>query len=449
MQHFRNANIVVGDGITPIFTGCLSVDDGRIVEVSEGTGAGHTADTVDLRGRLVLPGAIDIHAHAVTTGPRFASATPSVSHDEATRNAQTHLRQGHTTVVDLDGLKIPTDRQDTPTKLRIEAGTIHFDPMFEAADQADGAGLSEAHRRMTVDRMFSEGGAVVIGEVGAGMTLGGGGQDYIYIPAAIERHTGITIKATQATELKYAVLGRHVRPGAPDVDRLRSLLAEYGLAAHLDVPAVIRIVEESVLPSFKISLDGIVESARIGRRLGAPVILHNSAPSDEACREAASIACDLVIAGHTNHDTFSAEESIANARWMKAQGAFVEVDTFDSWGLREGNPTPDLLLALVAEGVVDIIASDYAAGHWDGVLHAVEEITAKGLLNLEQAVALVTGNVARAIPSLGRDRGTLQVGKLADFVVTDYEHPADIHDVYVGGELAQATSPEEQIQGKD
>ena len=39
---------------------------------------------------------------------------------------------------------------------------------------------------MTAQQMVGAG-AVVIGEVGAGMTLGGGGQDYMYIPAAVEQ----------------------------------------------------------------------------------------------------------------------------------------------------------------------------------------------------------------------------------------------------------------------
>lgn len=158
-------------------------------------------------------------------------------------------------------------------------------------------------------------------------------------------------------------------------------------------------------------------------------------PSDEATRAAAETAGSLLIAGHTNHSTFTEDEAIASAGFMRAHGATVEVSTLDSWGRRELVPTSAQLMALAREGLIDIIATDYAAGHWDGVFEAVEDIVRLGLASLEQAVAMVTGNVAKAVPRIGANRGVLRSGFLADLVIADVAHPADIDMVVIGGQV--------------
>ncbi|MBB5788580.1 amidohydrolase family protein [Jiangella mangrovi] len=434
----KNGRLVVGDGRTPAFTGSLVIDGDRIAAAGPDDYTGGLDDTVvDLGGRLVLPGALDCHAHAVAPGPRFASGTPGVSLPEVMGNLRRHLSQGHTTVVDLDGFKLPAETtQVTGQPVRVASSTVHFEPMFQAADAADGSGLTAAHRDMTAAAM-ADAGAVVIGEVGAGMTLGGGGQDYLYIPAAVEKATGTRLTPAQSKALKYAVLGRHIRPGAPDTGAVRRLLTEYGLAERLPVADAVALIEDSVLPSFQTALDGLVRSADLAVDLGIPTLVHNSAPSDEAARTAAKVAGPLFIGGHTNHGTFSADEAVASARYIREQGGHVELDTFDAWGRRELHAAPEHLIALVQEGLVDVIATDYASGHWDGVFSAVEAIVGVGLASLEAAVAMVSGNVARALPRLG-DRGLLRPGRLADVVVTSPRHPSDIELVIVGGEVVLA-----------
>ncbi|MFD5858722.1 amidohydrolase family protein [Streptomyces chartreusis] len=430
--------IVNGDGRTAPFTGSVVIEGSRIAAVGPANYTGGIGDTViDLAGRLIMPGAINPHAHAVAPGPRFASGTPGVSLEEALGNLRRHLSQGHTTVVDLDGFKVPTETalaQDRQP-VRIEASTVHFDPMFAAADAADGAGLGDAHRAMTAREMV-DAGAVVIGEVGAGMTLGGGGQDYMYIPAAVEQATGVKIYQTQAKALKYAVLGRHIRPGNPDREKIADLLREQGLADLISVDKMITLIEESVLPSFQVALDGLVASANLAVELGVPTLVHNSAPSDEAAREAAKIAKELFIGGHTNHPNFSAEEAVANARWIREHGGFVEIDTFDAWGRKDLAAAPAHLITLMQEGLVDIMATDYAAGHWDGMFEMVDAVTRVGLASLEQAVAMATGNVGKALPRVGADRGQLKAGQLADVVVSAPKSPADVRLVVIDGEVA-------------
>lgn len=437
----NNGRIIVGDGRTAPFMGSIAIEDGLIAAVSPYDLGGGRGDTVvDLGGRLVVPGAINAHAHATAPGPRFASGTPGVSLAESSGNLRRHLAQGHTTVVDLDGFKLPEEnaliRSTQPVK--VEMSTVHFEPMFEAADAADGSGLTPRHRTMTAEAM-RDSGAVVIGEVGAGMTLGGGGQDYLYIPAAVEKATAVRVTTGQAQALKYAVLGRHIRPGSPDRELIAVHLREFGLSA-LSIDDTIALIEESVLPSFRTALQGLVDSATLARELGIPSLVHNSAPSDEATRTAAEIGGDLFIGGHTNHITFTPEEAVASARWIRDCGGFVEVDTFDTWGRRELNKDSQHLVAMMQADVVDIIATDYAAGHWDGMWQMVAGIVQVGLAPIEKAVAMATGNVARALPRIGTDRGTLAAGNAADVVVTAAATLADVELVLIGGEVAYASA---------
>ncbi len=440
MLVLKNAQIVVGDGRTPAFRGSVVVEEGLIAAVTPSDVSGGPGDTVlDLQGHVLVPGAINAHAHATAPGPRFASGTPGLSPAEVLGNLRQHLSQGHTTVVDLDGFKTPEENASVRgvQPVKVEMSTVHFDPMFEAADACDGTGLTDSHRQLTAKAMADRG-AVVIGEVGAGMTLGGGGQDYIYIPAAVQQATGVIIDSAQAGALKYAVLGRHIRPGSPDLEQVARLTEEFGLQ-QLSGDEVVALIEQSVLPSMKAARDGVVRSALLARELGIPALAHNAAASDEATREAARIAEGLFIGGHTNHDSFTAEEAVDNARWIRSHGGHVEIDTFSSWGRGTLQPnTPSHLIPLVQEDLVDIIATDYGAGSWDSAWEMVAAIVQAGLTSVEKAVAMATGNVARAIPRIGVTRGLIRPGLAADLIVASPKSFADVELVLIDGQSAYA-----------
>lgn len=440
MLVLKNATIINGDGRTKPYSGSIVIEDGLIAAVAPRDLAGGPKDTViDLDGRLAVPGAIDAHAHATAPGPRFASGTPGVPFVESLGNLRRHVAQGHTTVVDLDGFKLPSEnakvRAAQPVK--VEMSTVHFDPMFAAADACDGAALTAEHRAMTATKMYGHG-AVVLGEVGAGMTLGGGGQDYIYIPAAVKKATGVVINQAQAMALKYAVLGRHIRPGSADRNQIAALISEYGLG-DITVDGLITLLEDSVLPSFQIALDGLVQSAHLAVELQLPTLVHNSAPSSEAVREAAKIAGALFIGGHTNHPTYTAEEAVESAQWIREQGGHVEIDTFDLWTGGMGiDHSGGHLVALAQADAIDIIATDYAAGHWDGMWEMVAGIVQVGLTPIEKAVAMATGNVGLAIPRIGATRGILKPGMAADIVVTSSHTLSDVELVLIDGEVVHA-----------
>ena len=89
--------------------------------------------------------------------------------------------------------------------------------------------------------------------------------------------------------------------------------------------------------------------------------------------------------------------------------------------------------ALIESGVVDTISTDFAGGHWDGILEAIHRIVRKKQLLAPAAIALATGNVARIFPQLAGDRGLIERGKRADIVVADNANLSRVRDVFIAG----------------
>ncbi len=438
MLVLNNATVVTGDGKTVLNGGSVVVEGDRIVEVRRRPTAGGPRDqVVDLGGRLLVPGAINTHSHGGTVGPAFPSGTPPLPKEQALKNLDTHLRQGHTTVFNGDGFVLPEEVEVTRREhpINLVSGTIHFPSSFEAAHKAGGQGLTPVHEAMTVERMLQMG-VPMIGEVGGGDTLGGGGMDYRYIPAAIERATGRKVDSPQARDLKFAVFGRKVQVEAYDREKVAQVLQEIGLADVLTPEQARDLLHETVLPSFGIGLQGLVDAGRLAAKFGVPAQLHNSAPSEGAVLEAATLAGPgLLVAGHSNHGTFTVEEALVSARRLREKGAWVEVSTLDMFGRRKLEHGPEILYAMLREKLVDFFSTDYAAGFWDGIYLTVGHAVADGVVSLPEAVALVSSNAVRALPRLFPDRGEIAPGKFADLVVTAAGDLREVERVYANGRL--------------
>ncbi len=87
----------------------LVVEKGRVVRIEDGATAPAGATVVDLRGKTVLPGLIDVHVHLTMNAgePWYQGLTTKYSEAYATtvglRNALITARAGFTTVRDLGG----------------------------------------------------------------------------------------------------------------------------------------------------------------------------------------------------------------------------------------------------------------------------------------------------------------------------------------------------------
>lgn len=406
--------VVVGDGRTVLEPGFVVIEDGRIAAVGEGVGP---ADgRVELGRRIVAPGLVNLHAHGLTLGPIHATGSPSLSAEQVRAFKDRHLRGGTTTAMSVDGFPLWEESQalaDTHPLTVIKC-TAHSPANVRAAEQADGAGLTGAHKTATMAQLLAQG-ARCIGEIGAGGTLGGGMQDYAYIPAAVLERTGVTIDAGMARALKEAVLGRAIDTAQLDRAALRAALDRAGLAGALGEDEAIDTITACVMPSMEHAYEGMREAARASAETGAPFIVHHAAASADVVLE---VANERTIAGHCNHPSFLPEEAVRYARELRHRGATLELSGLDLFSKPVDLPDAAPFRALVRSGLVDVVGTDYAGGQYDPVSVPLFAIHREGLLDLAATLALATGNVARRFPEL-TGAGLLEVGRPADVTVFD------------------------------
>ncbi|HEX5120848.1 MAG TPA: amidohydrolase family protein [Pseudonocardiaceae bacterium] len=421
----RGVDIVVeGDTIREILPTRPSETYGRIDEIVEAEGA------------LAIPGLINNHTHGTAYGPLFPSGHEGLSAEQVRANLDRHLAEGTTTVLCVDGFvtaeAVARTNDDHPVTVKL--ASCNTPACLRAASIADGGGLTDESRAFTARRAV-DAGAVALGEIGAGHTLGGGGASYLYIPAEVTRRTGVVITPRQADALKVAVLGRHIAASSFDRDAVEEALLAAGLAGRLSVDEIREIVSGIVLPAFDIALDGLGEAAECARRAGVPVLVHNAAAS--MTQVAAIARTDVrLIAGHSNHSSFELREALEHAEQLKELGATVDVSTLDTFGARRLTSGPELLYAMFESGLVDTISTDYAGGHHDPILLAIDRATKAGVVGLPAAVAMATANVADAVPGVAPRRGRVTPGAVADLVLTDPTELPRVRTVMIGGETA-------------
>jgi alpha-D-ribose 1-methylphosphonate 5-triphosphate diphosphatase PhnM len=107
----------------------------------------------------------------------------------------------------------------------------------------------------------------------------------------------------------------------------------------------------------------------------------------------------------------------------------------DAWSARQFHPTPEVTHRLLAEGLVDLVSTDYAGGFWDPMLLMLERAHEAGAVSLEAAVRMVTGRVAEALPRLAPRRGVVAPGFVADLVVTEPGRLSAVREVLVSGRV--------------
>ncbi|CAN7750578.1 amidohydrolase family protein [Rhizobium sp. LjRoot258] len=434
-----NGSVVTGDGTTFHEKGIVRISGTRITSVTQGQAdVGTDAFVVDASGCTVMPGIINAHAHGCICGPSMPSGSLPVQPLDVDYFRNRHLLSGTTTLLNVCGLALPDeiDRPSTPHHpLDIHVTTAHTASNLAAAIAIDGGGLSTRHKIACIDDMVDKG-AKALGEAGGGQTLGGGAQDYRFIPAAIKAVTGRSIHPNAARALKEAVLGRYLDRRVPDLAQLDVLLAECRLAPHINADDVGRLVRKTVMPPVALSLKGFEEIAAASERLNFPAIFHNATPTVATLiRMTKTYPKARVIAGHSNHPMFLPDEAVRFGVELKKRGVAIDVSTLDCIETRWRNDTANID-ALVEAGIVDTLSTDFAGGDWDSILSAIQRMVRKRQLTLPAAVALATGNVARIFPELAGDRGVLEKGRRADVVIADGHNLGRVRHVVANGELA-------------
>ncbi|MBC8075811.1 MAG: hypothetical protein H7Y32_07030 [Chloroflexales bacterium] len=425
-----NTTVIVGDGSTIIADCSVIVEDGLIVDiVPERYPYYDPADElIDARGGLTIPGLINHHVHGLSVGPIQAIGQPPLSHARATHNLNILLSQGVTTALNVDGL--PTvdeiDAVGHAHPINLKATTLHTPTYLRWANSARfGYGTVRERHHTSVQHMLARG-AVAVGEAGPGSDIHW--PDYVLIPEAVQRQTGARLLREQAV-----VLRELVERSAPhsEIDAALARFGVSGMRAAEVEELVAATVEWSAL-----SREACYEAATLAKQLDAPLILHNTPAVADMVREIAAENRENTIAGHSNFYYPTAEAAIEVARYVKSKGGWVDIMGGDSFGGRRFFTSLDLQLALLRAGVVDMLSTDYCGGFWDSMLQVLEACVAAGAATLPQAIALVTGNVARILPQLAPNRGLVQVGKVADLAIVSADHIAQVQCVIIQGAVA-------------
>jgi len=424
--------VVTGDGASVIAGGYVHIRDGRIVDVGEGAPPGDD-DVIDASGKIVIPGIINTHSHGCVEGPFVPVGSPAFSKAAVHAELDRHLFGGETTVLCVCGFCLPREI-DGEHPVRTRLATSHTPANFAAADLVDGTGLLPQHRAMTVQQALADG-AVAIGEIGAGHSLGGGGQDYLYIPDVIERATGVRLRPDQARQLKWAVLGRMLSREAFDAVQTGKCLDTLGLSAKLNVETARQLIEQSVLPSIATTLEGFEEAAALSAATGVRAVFHTSPVSVGVIeRLAKKYPAAKLVAGHANQSDFGPEEAVDWAKRLRALGVTIDISTWDIPG-KAIQAKPDNFLRMLKAGVVDTVSTDYAGGDWEPILKGLALAIKAEAVGLATAVALATSNPARLFPGLAPDRGLLAPGKIADIVLVSAKNIGDVRTVMIGGKV--------------
>jgi len=434
----KNATAVTGDGSSVLQEATIYVSGDTIEGVEQrGEVPSDAGEVLDAGGLLVMPGIINCHSHGITPGPIFPSGAEKPPKELWQANLSRHLFEGSTTLLNVCGFALPSEVQEANEwhPINVKSASSHTPKNMEAALIVDGAGLSDAHQAFTVEEAV-EAGAVAIGEVGTGHTLGGGGADYMYIPPVFERETGVKLDANQARDLKLAVLGRYMKKKAYDEQKTLHAMEQAGLKGKLTSDRARELIHETVLGSFAVALEGFSESAQLALELGVPALFHNSAPSKETmidiARKYASKGARLT-ACHCDHSTFEPEEAVETARILRNEGVVIEVCVGDAFIRRRLTTSTENWDRLFEEGLVEIIGTDYAAGDHDPIPAALQYLVDNDLASIAEAVAMVTANTVRVYTRLGTRRGKLARGMLADITVTNPDKLIDVRHVIISG----------------
>lgn len=435
--------IVTGDGVSVIQNGHVSIRDGRVASVGAGPGPADD-DVVDATGTIVFPGLINTHAHGCVAGPFVPVGSPAFSQKAVHAELDKHLRGGETTVLCVCGFCLPREI-DGRHPVRTRLATSHTPSNFKSADLVDGRGLTPQHRMMTVERALEEG-AIAIGEIGAGHSLGGGAQDYLYIPDVIEKATGVRLQPDQARQLKWAVLGRTLSRVAFDAAQTETCIRTFGLGDKLDVATARRLIESSVLPSIATTLQGFEEAAELSAKTGVRAVFHTSPVSvGVIARLAERYPAAKLVAGHSNQSDFEPDEAVAWARRLRERGVAIDISTWDIPG-KAIQAKPDTFLRMLAANVVDTVSTDFAGGDWEPISKGLALAVKSGVIALAPAIALATANPARLFPDLAPERALLEPGKIADVVLADADDIGKVRTVIIAGRIVFRPDNDRRLQ---
>ncbi len=360
----------------------LLIEDGKIRNIEKSLAA-DGAETIDARGKLVVPGLIDIHVHLRDPGYEYKEDIVS-----GTRAA---VAGGFTSVACMPNTNPVNDNKAVSQYIRRKAQEEGFANVYPVGS------ITKGLKGETLTEMgeLKEAGCLALSDDGRPVASG----EIMRRAMEYAKPFGLTI-ISHAEELSL------VGEGVMNEGFVATELGLKGIPWVAEDAAVARDVmlcefTGARLHVAHVSTRGAVEIVRAAKKRGVPVTCeatpHHFTLTDEAVR---------------GYDT--------NAKMNPPLRSAEDVAA-----IRAG----------LADGTIDAIATDHAPHHYDeknvefniamnGVvgldtaLALTLRLVEDGVLSLHDALARLTIGPARA---LGISRGTLEVGMPADITVIDPE----------------------------
>ena len=429
----KDGKVVNGDGRTVMKNTTVIISEGIITDVTKDPKSSSIEDadrTIDANGMMVIPGVANHHAHGITFGPHLCGLRP-LFREQVLENLNRHLLQGETTILSQDGLATPEEVNETDRShpINLKTCTARIPSLIRAAEIVGlASGIKDRRKEITDEEMVRRG-AVAIGEVEEMTIL----ATWVWLPEVIKRKTGKWISPFQARILRTSILDRYCNPLPLERENIKETLKQIELDDLLTVKEVEKLTDPFVM-SLRESIKGFAEAGELAEKLNVPIELHNCPMTKQAVLKVARKHGRKinVIAAHSNSGSFDiVDEAVTHAKQLKSLGALIDIDC----GLKNHTTPTDNQRALLKEGLVDLISTDYEGGHHDSILYFIEKVTEEGLIDLPKAISLVTGNVCKAIPRLAPNRGYIEPGTIGDITVTDEERISKVKYVIIGGKV--------------
>lgn len=429
----KDCDIITGDGTTELENAWIGIAGDRIKTISRGAIPQEFLEDKNIRildgaSAYAIPGLINSHTHGCSTGPLFSSGAKALSFEQACQNAHRHLQQGVTSLINVCGLGTidSTDMINRCQPVKIYTGTTHFPSTFAAAKIVDAAGITAECYNLTAREMIDQG-AVLVGEIGSGATLGGGVSEYKYIPEAIKDKSGILLNPDQVHRLKTAFL---------DGGHFQSLMEEFQLSSRITADEIAAIIDYYTHRPIEISLQSYDEAFAFALENELPIVFHNAAVSAPKILELARKNAGRIpmIAAHCNHTSFSVEACTKWATRLKEEGVIIDLATVNTFAA--GNQASiDNMTALLAAGLPDILTTDYGGGAWDGILVLIRYFHQSGILDFKKAIQMATSAVAEIFSGPFADTGLIAEGKTADIVMVNKTCLDQVAHVIIDGQI--------------
>jgi len=409
----KNFTLIDGTGRAPAASSAMIVDNGRVTWIGPATQlkppAG--AETVDLTGKFVMPGIINLHGHIGNTVDLQQDAK-FYTRDSIQKNLATYASYGVTTVVSMG-----TD-QDLIFKVR--------------AEQRAG--------RPAVARVYTAGqGMIFKGGYGglAGVTPG--------VSTAAEAESAVEAQAKKGVDIIKLWLDDHLGAQKKMPYDIAKAIIDGAHKRNLPVAAHIFYLEDAK-QLVDYGVNGLAHSVRdksVDAALIAAMKKHGTWQMAPTLTREASM---FVYASTPEfvHDPFFVRgvspaviQTLKSAQYQKSITADPHFDKYRGFF----ETAKKNLKALADSGVRYGFGTDTGPpGRFPGYFEQWElELMTQAGLTPMQAIAAATGNAAQFLGT--KDLGTLEAGKWADLIVLDRSPLQDIrntraiHAVYIAGNL--------------